>query len=57
MLENQNMFNQKAQFLFDQGLLRQDEDGAWITVETLEEKNTLMNQRQAEASKAKLLDQ
>ena len=38
LLQNQDAMNTQANYLFEKGLIRQDREGAWVSVDTLEER-------------------
>ena len=44
-------------YLFEQGLIREEPNGNWSAVNTMEEKENLLNQRKEEAQRVKNLEE
>ena len=47
-LQSQEILANHTQLLVSQGLLKQDENGNWIPVETFEEKQRILAQKEAD---------
>ena len=53
LLQNQDAVTTQMNNLFESGLIRQDIGGGWIAVESLEERQQVLEHRQAEAKRVK----
>ena len=56
-IQNHQILLNQASSLYDQGLLKQIEDGSWLAVHSFQEQQALLAQRQQEAQKSKQHEQ
>lgn len=56
-IQNHQILLNQASSLYDQGLLKQVEDGTWLAVDSFQEQQALLAQRQQEAQKSKQHEQ
>lgn len=45
LLQNQEAMNTHMNYLFEKDLIREDREGAWVTVDSLEERQIVLDQR------------
>ena len=55
--QNQQVFQEQAQQLFDQGLLMQNPNGQWRAVASIEEQQQLLAEREEEQRRAEQMQQ